>query len=43
MGTSRVYILFNTLILTLESLTFGISLTPKLVKGGRGGKEGRGD
>ena len=41
----RVYILFNTLTLILEPLTLGISLTPKLIGGGRGGgggREGRG-
>jgi len=39
----RAYILFNTLTLTLEPLTLGISLTPKLIGGGKkggGGGEG---
>jgi hypothetical protein len=38
--------LFNTLTLTLEPLTLGISLTPKLIggredRGGGGGRGGR--
>ena len=38
----RVYILSSTLILILEPLALGISLTPELIGGGGGGRGGRG-
>ena len=41
LGISRVYILFNTLTLTLKPLFLGISSTPKLVGGGKGDKKDR--